>query len=62
MLTQVQPAIGINDGVGRNLVMDATGEGLWQVICHVNGHQTKGMVSNYRVYGEGRCPLPALGS
>lgn len=55
-----QYAISINDGVGKTLYMDASGIGLWQVICHVENHQTMGMLSNYRVYGPGSCPLPAL--
>ena len=42
-------AISINDGVGKTLVMNATGRGLWQVICHVSNHQAKGMLLNYRV-------------
>ncbi|TKA76881.1 hypothetical protein B0A55_03207 [Friedmanniomyces simplex] len=55
-------AISVNDGVGKTLYMNATGAGKWQVICHVNNHQTKGMVSDYQVYFAGQCPLPALGS
>jgi FtsP/CotA-like multicopper oxidase with cupredoxin domain len=55
-------AISVNDGVGKTLVMDAWGQGLWQVICHVGNHQAKGMLLNYRVYGAGECPLPSLGS
>ncbi|KAK5691995.1 hypothetical protein LTR97_011166 [Elasticomyces elasticus] len=54
-------AISLNDGVGKTLYMNATGVGKWQVICHVNWHQTLGMVSNYQVYNAGQCPLPALG-
>jgi FtsP/CotA-like multicopper oxidase with cupredoxin domain len=50
-------AISINDGVGKTLVMDAVGEGLWQVICHVDNHHALGMVSNYRVYNAGQCKL-----
>ncbi|KAI7330553.1 Cupredoxin [Hortaea werneckii] len=49
-------AVSINDGVGKTLYMNATEPGLWQVLCHVNNHQTKGMVSNYNVYKEGKCP------
>jgi hypothetical protein len=48
-------AVSINDGVGKTLVMDAVGEGLWQVICHVDNHHALGMVSNYRVSGRGEC-------
>lgn len=29
-------AISVNDGEGKTLFMDATGAGLWQVLCHVN--------------------------
>jgi FtsP/CotA-like multicopper oxidase with cupredoxin domain len=53
-------AISINDGVGKSLVMDAVGEGLWQVICHVDNHHALGMVSNYHVYSAGQCALPSL--
>lgn len=42
-------AISINDGIGKTLVMNATGRGLWQVVCHVSNHQAKGMLLNYRV-------------
>ncbi|KAK0930467.1 hypothetical protein LTR29_016681 [Friedmanniomyces endolithicus] len=55
-------AVSLNDGVGKTLYMNATGGGKWQVICHVNNHQTKGMVNDYEVYPAGQCPLPALGS
>lgn len=55
-------AISLNDGVGKSLVMDATGGGMWQVICHVDNHHSMGMVSNYRVYYSGQCPLPSLAS
>lgn len=55
-------AISLNDGVGKTLVMDAWGQGLWQVICHVGNHQAMGMLLNYQVYGAGMCPLPGLGS
>ncbi|KAK4554556.1 hypothetical protein LTR86_008411 [Recurvomyces mirabilis] len=40
------PAVSINDGVGKTLYMNATGQGKWQVICHVNNHHTMGMVSS----------------
>ncbi|KAI5258094.1 Cupredoxin [Aureobasidium subglaciale] len=56
-----QYAISINDGVGKTLYMDATGPGLWQVICHVDNHQAKGMVANYKVF-QNNCPLPSLSS
>ncbi|RMY90751.1 hypothetical protein D0864_06191 [Hortaea werneckii] len=55
-------AISVNDGEGKTLYMDATGAGLWQVICHVNFHHTLGMLANYQVYYPGECPLPALES
>jgi hypothetical protein len=51
-------SISLNDGVGKTLVMDATGRGMWQVICHVDNHHAKGMVANYRVYSAAQCPLP----
>jgi FtsP/CotA-like multicopper oxidase with cupredoxin domain len=54
-------AASLNDGNGHTLYMNATSRGLWQVVCHVNNHHRMGMVGNYRVYGEGECPLPALG-
>jgi hypothetical protein len=50
-------AISINDGVGKTLVMDATGRGLWQVICHVDNHHAMGMVLNYRVADSSQCEL-----
>ena len=53
---------GLNDGVGKTLYTSATGGGLWQVICHVSDHQTKGMVNNYEVYLANQCPLKPLGS
>ncbi len=46
----------------RALYMNATGAGKWQVICHVNYHQTLGMESMYQVFFAGQCPLPAIGS
>jgi len=50
--------VDVNDGAGHTLYMDASSEGLWQVICHVNDHHQQGMVGNYRVYGSGEaCPL-----
>ncbi|RMZ00944.1 hypothetical protein D0860_07799 [Hortaea werneckii] len=55
-------AISVNDGEGKTLYMDATGAGLWQVLCHVNFHHTLGMVANYQVYYPDQCPLPALES
>jgi FtsP/CotA-like multicopper oxidase with cupredoxin domain len=56
-----QYATSINDGVGKTFVMDATGAGLWQVICHVDHHLSRGMVANYKVYS-GSCPLEPLAS
>ena len=53
------PSMSINDGKVHTLVMSAAGVGQWQVICHVNGHNTYGMVANYRVY-EDSCPLKPL--
>lgn len=41
------------------LHMDALGAGLWQVICLVSDHLTKGMVAFYQVH-KGDCPLPPL--
>ncbi|RMZ12644.1 hypothetical protein D0864_00647 [Hortaea werneckii] len=34
-------AVSLNDGVGKTLYMTAAEPGLWQVICHVDNHQTK---------------------
>jgi hypothetical protein len=48
-------AISINDGVGKTLLMNATGRGLWQVICHVDNHHAMGMVLNYRVADSMQC-------
>ncbi|KAI7720420.1 Cupredoxin [Hortaea werneckii] len=56
------PSISINDGEHKTLFMNATGAGLWQVLCHVNMHQSMGMVSNYQVHFAGQCPLSTLGS
>jgi len=50
---------GANPGEMFALFMNATGVGLWQVICHVADHHSKGMVGDYLVYNE-TCPLPAL--
>ncbi|KAI6867109.1 Cupredoxin [Hortaea werneckii] len=54
-------AVSLNDGVGKTLYMTAVEPGLWQVICHVDNHQTKGMLANYNVRPEGQCSSP-LGS
>jgi len=54
-----QYATSLNDGVGKTLVMNATGAGLWQVICHVENHMNAGMVANYKVYSS-NCPLKPL--
>lgn len=51
-------AVSLNDGVGKTLYMTAAEPGLWQVICHVDNHQTKGMVANYNVRPEGQCSSP----
>lgn len=52
----------LNDGAGHTLYMNATSQGLWQVLCHVGDHHQMGMLGNYEVYGSGEgCPLPALG-
>lgn len=37
------------------LFMQATGAGLWQLICHVDDHLAKGMVANYWVMQD-NCP------
>jgi hypothetical protein len=55
-----QYAESANDGVGKTLYTTAVGEGLWQVICHVQNHQTRGMLANYRVYSAEDCPLTPL--
>lgn len=52
-------SVSLNDGTGHTLYMNATSPGLWQVVCHVNDHHQKGMLGNYRVYGED-CPLEPL--
>lgn len=56
-----QYAVSMNDGIGKTLFMNATGEGLWQVLCHVGDHHQHGMVSNYLVHGES-CPLQKVQS
>jgi hypothetical protein len=55
-----QYAESANDGVGKTLYTKAVDEGLWQVICHVQNHQTRGMLANYRIYPADDCPLPPL--
>jgi hypothetical protein len=55
-----QYAESANDGVGKTLYTTAVDEGLWQVICHVQNHQTRGMLANYRVYSAEDCPLAPL--
>lgn len=57
-----QYAVSLNDGEGKTLIMHAVDVGLWQAICHVNNHQSMGMVSNYVVYKSKDCPLQPLGS
>lgn len=52
---------GINDGKMHTLVMTAAGVGKWEVICHVNNHNTMGMVADYRVF-DGYCPITPLAS
>lgn len=53
-------AIALNDGVGKTLVQDATAVGKWQVICHVNNHQNKGMLGDYQIWPSASCPLQPL--
>ncbi|KAG9529106.1 Cupredoxin, partial [Aureobasidium melanogenum] len=55
------PSASINDGKMHTLVMTAAGVGKWEVICHVNNHNTMGMVADYRVF-DGYCPITPLGS
>lgn len=45
-------AVSLNDGVGKTLYMNATGQGLWQAICHVNNHHDMGMVSSKWSYSD----------
>lgn len=52
----------INDGNMMTLQMDATGTGIWQVLCYVSDHLSSGMEGNYRVYPKASCQLPALSS
>jgi hypothetical protein len=52
----------VSPGEMFTLFMNATGIGLWQVICHVSDHQAMGMVGDYWVHDE-PCPLlPLSGS
>ena len=37
------------------LYMNATGPGHWQLICHINEHVSKGMMTYYDVKNE-ECP------
>jgi hypothetical protein len=53
-------SMSLNDGNMFDLHMNATGEGTWQVLCHVNNHFMSGMVDNYKVYPKGSCYLPTL--
>jgi len=45
-------AISVNDGEGKTLYMNATGAGLWQVICHVS------CVPSYLLLGIARGGVP----
>lgn len=45
----------LQDGQMASLYMQATGAGLWQLICHVDDHLAKGMVANYWVMQD-NCP------
>jgi hypothetical protein len=54
-------AESLNDGVSKTFFQDATALGKWQVICHVNNHHAAGMVADYQIWPEGRCPLAPLG-
>ncbi|KAG9765097.1 Cupredoxin, partial [Aureobasidium melanogenum] len=60
-LNNKQYATSINDGIGKTFIMDATGSGMWQVVCHVDKHLSRGMVVNYKVYSK-NCPLDPLAS
>ncbi|KAH0175647.1 hypothetical protein KCU67_g30, partial [Aureobasidium melanogenum] len=42
-LNNKQYATSINDGIGKTFIMDATGSGMWQVVCHVDKHLSRGM-------------------
>lgn len=48
-------AISINDGVGKTLYMDATGQGKWQVLCHVS------LIHLFKVQSVLVCPSVAHG-
>ena len=37
------------------LYMNATGAGNWQLICHINEHVSKGMMTYYNIKSE-ECP------
>jgi hypothetical protein len=49
-----------NNRINKTLYTTTVGEGLWQIICHVQNHLTLGMVAKNRVYAEEECPLPPL--
>lgn len=54
-------SVAINPGEMTNLQMTVANPGLWQLLCHFNTHDSKGMEANYMVYPSGSgCPLPAL--
>ena len=42
-------------GTMVTLYMNATGPGQWQLICHINEHVSKGMVTYYNIKDE-ECP------
>lgn len=46
----------LQDGNMATLFLQATGAGLWQLICHVDDHLTKGMVTSYWAMQEENCP------
>ena len=52
-------AVANNPGQMITTTMTAMNPGLWQLICHMNTHLSKGMEANYMIY-EGNCPLPPL--
>jgi hypothetical protein len=49
-----------NDGEMFTLKMEAGLPDVWQVVCHVQNHLSKGMVAGYRFWEQGECSLVSL--
>ena len=54
-LLKILTISGAIPGTMSTLYMNATAPGTWQVICHSNEHQSKGMVAYYSIK-DSECP------